>query len=127
MRFRELQHEDFEKLKNKGPFRDEVPDPRTSSVVVAEDNGEIVGFWCAFNAVHLEPLWIDPDHRQKAAVGRGLWRELKMLLGDNRVRSAFAMVADADAGLVLPMAYRLGFERMPASILFIGFDGEEEA
>jgi hypothetical protein len=123
MRFRQLGYDDYGKLKDKGPFKDQIPDPRTSSVVVAEDDGEIV--WCAFNAVHIEPLWIAPEHRQKASVARGLWRELKMLLGDNRVQSAFALIADVDAGVVLPMAFKMGFQRVPASVLFIGFDEEE--
>jgi hypothetical protein len=48
-----------------------------------------------------------------------------MLLGDNRVQSAFALIADVDAGVVLPMAFKMGFQRVPASVLFIGFDEEE--
>jgi len=44
-------------------------------VLVAEDkDGAIVGGWALFPIWHAEGLWVSPNHRGKAAVGRRLLR-----------------------------------------------------
>jgi hypothetical protein len=96
-------------------------------VVVAEDEkGNIVGYWCAFNAVHLEPLWVAEGERSNG-VGKAMWDELRHVLVDEHgVANGFAMVGDEDVMTHLPLAARLGFRRLPVSTLFIELSSENE-
>jgi hypothetical protein len=66
MRFRQLGYDDYGKLKDKGPFKDQIPDPRTSSVVVAEDDGEIAR--CISNPCG-SPLNTGRKHQSPVACG----------------------------------------------------------
>ena len=105
-----------------GPFKDRGPDPAGCAVVVAEDDhGRVIGYWCAFNAVHLEPLWVAEAERDNG-VGMAMWAGLRQLLDENGVANAFAMVADEDVMTHLPLAAKLGFQRIPVSILFISLN-----
>lgn len=47
--------------------------PERSIVVVVEDGDRIVGCHVLLWVLHAECLWIHPDHRGKASVGRRLW------------------------------------------------------
>ena len=125
-KIRVLDPEEHEKLIGLGPFQDRGPDPATSVVVVAEDDaGRVLGYWCAFNAVHLEPLWVAEKERGNG-VGMSMWKGLREVLVAHGVSSAFAMVADEDAMTHLPLAGKLGFQRVPVSTLFINLaDGKE--
>lgn len=49
-------------------------------IVVVEDAGQIIGCWAAFRAVHVEGVWIHPDHRGK--VGVRLWRAMRRVIAD---------------------------------------------
>ena len=55
--------DDFTKLKGLQDTDTWIPDKTQSQVVVAENDGEIVAFWVAQTVLHLEPVWIRPDHR----------------------------------------------------------------
>lgn len=123
---RVLDPEEHSKLVGLGPFTEFGPDPATSIVVVAEnDHGGIIGYWCTFNAVHLEPLWVAEAERGDG-IGMALWDGVRKVLADNGVSSAFAMVGDEDVMTHLPLAGKLGFHRVPVSTLFIKFDTGEE-
>jgi GNAT superfamily N-acetyltransferase len=124
---RVLDPEEHEKLIGLGPFKDRGPDPATSVVVVAEDDaGRVIGYWCAFNAVHLEPLWVDEPERGNG-VGMALWGGLREALQEHGVSNAFAMIADEDLVTHLPLAVgKLGFKRVPVSTLFIDLVGDTE-
>ena len=110
-----------------GPFEDRGPDPATSLVVVAEDEqGKIIGYWCAFNAVHLEPLWVAEAERSNG-VGMAMWTGLRQVLKEHGIANAFAMIADEDLLTHLPLAVgKLGFKRVPVSTLFIDLEGKTE-
>ncbi len=41
--------------------------------IVVEHAGQIVGCHVLIPMVHVEGLWIHPDHRKKASVARRLW------------------------------------------------------
>lgn len=121
VKVRILEPTEHEKVIGHGPFERVTlaPDPETSSIVVAEDeSGKLLGFWCAFNAVHLEPLWVREDVRNNG-IGMALWSGILELCAKHRVQNAFAFVADADAMVNLPLAAKLGFHRLPVSALFI--------
>jgi acetyltransferase (GNAT) family protein len=46
--------------------------PQDAQVLVVEDEGRVVGYLLAARVTHLEGLWIESEHRNKAAVGRAL-------------------------------------------------------
>ena len=47
--------------------------PANARILVVEDDaGQIVGTWVLMRVVHVECLWIHPNHRGKTAVGRCL-------------------------------------------------------
>jgi hypothetical protein len=46
--------------------------PLDAQVVVVEQDGQIVGCWSAYRLVHVEGLWIAPEHRGKGSVARRL-------------------------------------------------------
>lgn len=126
-KIRVLDPSEHERLIGLGPFKDLGPDPANSVVVVAEDDhGRVLGYWCAFNAVHLEPLWVAESERGNG-VGMALWEGVREVLKEHGVLSAFAMVGDEDVMTHLPLAGKLGFQRVPASILFVNLaNGVEE-
>ncbi len=126
-KIRVLAPEEHGRLVGLGPFKERGPDPATSLVVVAEDEeGNILGYWCAFNAVHLEPLWVAEPARQNG-IGLAMWAGLRQVLKEQGVSNGFAMIADEDLLTHLPLAVgRLGFKRVPVSTLFINLEGETE-
>ena len=129
MKFRILDPEEHDKVAGIGPFDGLTHGPSSegSRIVVAEDDdGNVVGFWCAFDTVHLEPLWIDPGIRGNGAVGRGLWKRLLGFLKHQEVPNAFATIANEDIATHLPMAVRLGFHPLPATVLFIDLSKAKE-
>lgn len=69
-------------------------DPRRARVMVVEnDRGEIVGCWSAFTIVHVEGVWIAPEHRKRGAVAARLLRLMKQItraMGAKRVVTAAA-------------------------------------
>lgn len=51
--------------------------PEDAEVLVVEDAaGAIVGCWAVIRYVHVEGLWIHPDHRKRGRVGAHLWRAM---------------------------------------------------
>ena len=51
-------------------------DPNDTLILVVEDDGQIVGAWAAMVQVHLEGVWVHPDHRGRGAVAAHLLREM---------------------------------------------------
>lgn len=50
-----------------------VLNPETTSIVVVEQDGQIIGCHVLYYVLHADGLWIHPDHRGKSSVGRRLW------------------------------------------------------
>lgn len=118
MNVRVLRPEEHDRLIGLGVFERVTtgPNPDTSNVVVAEDeNGQIVGYWCMFNAVHLEPLWVDPTHR-KSGIGRRMWDGVLRVLENYGITHAFAMV---DEEINVELAESIGFQRAGAQTMMI--------
>jgi hypothetical protein len=51
--------------------------PETATVLVVEDEGQIVGTWMVMTVVHAEGVWIAPSHRGRGSVARRLLRGLR--------------------------------------------------
>jgi GNAT superfamily N-acetyltransferase len=65
-------------------------DPGSVLVLVVESEGQIVGTWAFVQMLHLEGIWIHPDHRKKGCVGRALLRQMRQTgaeLGAMRVET----------------------------------------
>lgn len=93
------------------------------SVIVVEDEGEIIGCWALMTVAHVEGLWIAPAHRRKGGgVFRKLWREMCRLTLDKGIGAVFTHGATPDMrtwiqalggqpmtgeGFVLPMSRRV--------------------
>lgn len=52
-----------------------------AQIVVVEDEGQIVGCWAAYRAVHVEGVWIHPDHR-RSRVALRLWRGMRRVVAE---------------------------------------------
>lgn len=62
--------------------------PDDSRIVVVEDTaGAIVGVWAVIRYVHVEGLWIAPDHRKRGRVGA------RLLAGMRRVARSWGAPA----------------------------------
>src|SRR5574342_1121823 len=84
---RELSREEYPELERLArPLLDQgvdwTVDPDHTTIVVAQERstGKLAGFWCIFDAVHVEPLWIHPDHRRRPGLVRRLWGAVRGIL-----------------------------------------------
>lgn len=66
----------------------------STRVVVVEADGQIVGCHVLVPVLHVECLWVHPDHRRKAGVARRLWtavqREAREFFGARWVQTGAA-------------------------------------
>lgn len=95
------------------------PDPSIYRAIVCEENGQIIACWFAYQATHVEPVWIHPDHRKRPGVIRRLWSTVVQLLKDCNVDIAFCTVADEVAMTSLPLVLRLGFKKVPGDCFYL--------
>ncbi len=92
------------------PFFPYVP-PGDVDVVVVEDEGQVVACMTVLRAVHLEGVWIEPNHR-KAGVTRSLLRLSVKLATHCGARWAFAGSADGDRHMPVVLS-KLGGVKVP--------------
>lgn len=112
---RELPTEEWDRLIGLPFAANGLPDPALAAIVVAEQDGRIVGVWAALTAVHLDGLWVDPAERGTTVAGR-LLREMKTLLLDRGVTVSFTMVSDPQVAI---LAYKAGFTRYPGDLFML--------
>ncbi len=76
--------------------------PAYVRVLGVEDKGQLVGCWAMVQAAHAEGLWVHPDHRGGASVGRHLLAGMREFARDAGVRGVFtASVDQAVTDLIL--------------------------
>lgn len=127
---RTLGPEEYSKLEGIGLFNIfNLPNMEHCIPVVAEKqpSGKIVAYWLVFDAVHVEPLWIDEEHRNKPGLARRLWKTVQDVLVAKQVPVAFACIGSGDMAANLPMATRLGFKKLQADLFFIEVKPAPEA
>jgi hypothetical protein len=126
---RELPASEFPRLASVEPFdRLGFPKPETSRVVVGEDQaGRVVAYWCVFAAIHVEPVWIAPEHRARPGLIRSLWGKVREVLRASGERIAFCNIFDEGLPVKEAMAARLGFQKLPGSLYFITVQRDEPA
>jgi len=106
--YRLLKPEEWERLKGLADNDDWIPHPGASAVMVAEADGQIIGFLVAQLAIHVEPLWITPGARGGATMAR-LWHEMQRHLREQQVKVFFSHASTEDMGAYLE---RLGLSKL---------------
>ena len=90
-----------------------LPDPELTTIVVSENGaGEIVGIWAALTAVHLDGLWVHPDHHDTIIAGQ-LLRTMKDTLQAYGISVSFTVIQDP---AVMVLAYKAGMIRAPGDL-----------
>ncbi len=79
-------------------------------LVVEDDAGEIVGCWSLLSVIHVEGLWIRPDHRQHGSVGRALLTTMQRWI---RQEGVDAVVTASTNGEMADYLDRLGALPIP--------------
>lgn len=78
----------------------EAPSPTEATVVVEEENGEIIGFVCARWLAVVGPMWVRPDKRRGLNVFLSLLEKMKVI---TRAKVAYTWSKD----LALVRLYKL--------------------
>lgn len=100
-RVRLLKPSEYHKLKGlRGdglPDNDDwIPKPGHSTVIVAETQGKIVGFWVIrWREIHIEPVWTRPDFRGNLTWR--MWNKLRHILGE---RDVYAYISPNHSGYI---------------------------
>jgi hypothetical protein len=90
------------------------------SIAVVEEDGVILAYWVVWYALHMEPLWVHPDHRQRPAVIKHIMRQAQEIVIASEAPAAFCIVEDVEAGeVVAGYADRLGFMRAPGALFYV--------
>lgn len=99
-----------------------LPNPDFTMILVAEDGaGEIVGIWAVMTAVHLDGLWVHPEHRGTSIAGR-LLTEMKAVLRRYKLWLSFTIVSDP---AVMVLAHKAGFVRAPGDLWMLNLPPDE--
>jgi N-acetylglutamate synthase-like GNAT family acetyltransferase len=79
--------------------------PAGAEVIAVEDDGQIVGCWAVFPLVHVEGIWIAPEHRGRGSVARRLLGGMRRAA---RAMGARAVNTAATSAEVAAMLEKLG-------------------
>jgi hypothetical protein len=101
---RELPVEEYHRL----PSEVSCP-PEMTRFAVAEKDGEIIAYWRLAQVIHLEPIWIHPNHR-KGFLVRRLWKQVLSILDVCGISSAFCF---SDRDDIADYVQRLGLIELP--------------
>jgi hypothetical protein len=87
-----------------------VPNPDLSVCLIAEQDGEIIGFWSALYVPHCEGFWISPDYRRKTRLIPRLLAGMRQLLADCSIPATFCFAESPD---VADYCARVGMTEVP--------------
>lgn len=94
--------------------------PATTRIVVVEQDGAIVGCQVLMAVTHAECLWIHPDHRRRASVGR------RLISAVHHAAAELGLAALATSALddgVRRLLVRLGARVLPGTHYMIDVKG----
>lgn len=98
-------------------------DPEYSRIVVVERDGEIVACHVLMNVLHVECLWIHPESRGKASVGRRLWHAVQ---DEARATGVRAVMTHADSDQVRGLLERAGAVPLVGETFMVPIASAEE-
>jgi len=97
-----------------------ILNPEHTKVCVVEHEGEILGCWSLTTCVHVEGLWIHPEHRGKAAVGRRLYSTVMRAAKDEGARMVLTQAADPAIAALVETA---GGTTVPGALCLMPVEG----
>ncbi len=74
-------------------------------VLVVEAGDAIIGTWMVLPVWHVEGLWVHPDYRGKASVGRRLWTGMRRLVTALGGQAAMTAAIDPTVEAMLQTAH----------------------
>ncbi len=93
-------------------------------IVVENDDGEVIACVSALKITHFESLWIHPDHRGNAGVGRAL---LRKAFGIASAWGSKWVFGDIESEQMKGFVERLGGIEIPAKFYAVSLMSREEA
>lgn len=102
-----------------GPALEVLP-PDDTRILVVEDAGQILGTWALIRYVHVEGVWVHPDHRKRGRVAAHLlggMREIAQAWGQSVVLTA-AVTDD-----VRQLIAHLGGQQLPGDHYVLPING----
>lgn len=117
MTVRELPADEWEKLLGLPIAENGLPDPASTRIIVAEDDGEIVGCWSFLLTTFLEGLWVDEAYRKGLTFGRLAGATLQ-LMAQEGIPQASTLVQSEE---VERLALRLGFQPVEGKLMSLNF------
>jgi hypothetical protein len=89
------------------------------SIAVVEVDGQIVAYWVVWYALHVEPLWIHPDHRHTPSVVQGIIGEMQTIVESTGEPAAFAVLEQESLDALAGAAGKLGFHPAPGMLYYV--------
>lgn len=90
--------------------------PDNALVVVVEHHGTIVGCWMALNTMHVEGLWIAPEHQGHAGTARAL---MTTMVGELLKAGVDGVLTSAITPEVEAMIRKAGGSQVPGTLWII--------
>lgn len=126
MMVRELPRAEWGKIVEADAGRDVLAaaDPEHVRVVVVEsDDGRVVGSWVLMRVVHVECLWVAPEHRKMGSVLRRLLQGMAALA--RRAFAARTVVTHATAPEIEDLIASYGGSALPGRAWLLPLRGGE--
>lgn len=99
------------------PLAGTTLDPDESFIVVVEaPDGTVLACWAAFNAVHVEGVWVHPAHRRQGGVARALLDAMTQAL---RARDIREVITNAEDAAIEAIIQKLGGILLPGTCWLI--------
>lgn len=117
-----------------GPLADMQVQPeklREMAICVVEVNEQIEGYthpvagwrvvayWVGWYALHLEPLWIDPEWRKHPGVVGGIVGQMQTMAEATGEPVAYCEIAEENLAIIGDYATRLGFHQAPGTLFYM--------
>lgn len=105
-----------------GPLKEMQVDPermKDMSVAVVEVDGRIVAYWVIWYALHVEPLWIQPEWRRHPGVCSGLVKQMQAVVEETAEPAAYCEIGEENLEAIAPYAERLGFLPAPGRLYYL--------
>ena len=94
--------------------------PESAQVLVVEDGTAIAGCWVLLPVLHVECLYVAPEHRKKPSVARRLLAGMRRLVRDSGGRGVVTAATSDD---VRDLLTHIGATKVPGDHYVMSFEG----
>lgn len=107
-----------------GPlYGQDLSKAEATHIMVAEVNGEIQAYWPICMVLHMDGLYFKPEARHRRTIILQLLGQVIVFLQSIGAELVFAVIEPATFGEGnLPMAEKLGLEKVPGDLYFLKID-----